>query len=269
MPFTLAHPAAVLPLLRRPWSAPALVAGAMAPDIPYSLAALGIPVGAQSWYAPLLNATTSHSPLGALAVSLPLGLALAALLIAAGAPLRAALPASTAPLRVPRRRPLPALAWIVLSCAVGIATHLLWDGLTHGDGWLAELAPGLREPAIGDLSWSRLLQHASSALGLGVLAWWLWAHRDRLPLAHHAREARRAALGVGALVAIAGVGAVAAAIPVVEAAGAIAGRDALETVLAAAAKGAGVAALLAGATALAAWWAARAARAVGRARRRP
>ncbi|HEY3557859.1 MAG TPA: DUF4184 family protein, partial [Kribbella sp.] len=35
MPFTPAHPAAVLPLIRRPLVASALVAGAVAPDLLY------------------------------------------------------------------------------------------------------------------------------------------------------------------------------------------------------------------------------------------
>ncbi|MFI5942298.1 DUF4184 family protein [Streptomyces uncialis] len=78
MPFTLSHPAAVLPLLRPPFVPVALVAGAMAPDMPYFLGTLGIPLSAGDWYEPFLNATTSHSPLGALTVSLPVTLALAA-----------------------------------------------------------------------------------------------------------------------------------------------------------------------------------------------
>ena len=78
MPFTLSHPAAVLPLLRRPFSGIALVAGAVAPDLPYFARSTPIPVGAQSWYEPYLNATTSHGLLGALTVSLPYALVLAA-----------------------------------------------------------------------------------------------------------------------------------------------------------------------------------------------
>jgi hypothetical protein len=35
MPFTLSHPAAVLLLCRPPFVASALVAGAVAPDLPY------------------------------------------------------------------------------------------------------------------------------------------------------------------------------------------------------------------------------------------
>jgi len=49
MPFTLAHPAAVLPLFRGPLVPAALVVGAVAPDLPYFLRATGVPVGAQSW----------------------------------------------------------------------------------------------------------------------------------------------------------------------------------------------------------------------------
>ncbi|GAA3599144.1 DUF4184 family protein [Agrococcus terreus] len=263
MPFTLSHPAAVLPLLRRPWSAPALVAGAMAPDAPYFLGRLGIPVSAQSWYEPLLNATTSHAPLGALTVSLPLALLATALLLATAAPVRAALPASTAGL-VPPRRPVPtALGWILLSCAVGIATHLAWDAVTHGDGWVVQAVPVLQAPTgIGDLSWARLLQHASTALGLVAIAWWLHARRSRLPLRAHPDEARRAAVAVVALVVVAAVGAGLGALPV-----AADGGGRLELLLSSAAKGAGLAVLIAAVTAVAAWWAARAALAMRRSRR--
>ena len=37
MPFTGSHPAAVLPLLRTPLPASALVAGSIAPDVPFYL----------------------------------------------------------------------------------------------------------------------------------------------------------------------------------------------------------------------------------------
>lgn len=121
MPFTLSHPAAVLPLLRPPFVPVALVAGAMAPDVPYFLGTLGIPLSAGDWYEPFLNATTSHSPLGALTVSLPVTLALAAgwLLLRgpvtellprpaphpASAPHPAPAPTAPAPPSPPRRQP--------------------------------------------------------------------------------------------------------------------------------------------------------------------
>lgn len=72
MPLTFAHPSVVLPLFRTPFVPAALVAGSMSPDLPYFLGATGTAVTAQSWYEPFFNATTSHSPLGALTVSLPM-----------------------------------------------------------------------------------------------------------------------------------------------------------------------------------------------------
>ncbi|MET8546837.1 DUF4184 family protein, partial [Kitasatospora sp. NPDC004799] len=97
MPFTLSHPAAVLPLLRRPFSRAALVAGAVAPDLPYFVGTAGLPVSAQSWYEPLTNATTTHTLPGALTVGLPCTLALWALALAGHRPLAAVLPLPVAP----------------------------------------------------------------------------------------------------------------------------------------------------------------------------
>lgn len=78
MPFTLAHPAVVLPLVRRPFVPGALVAGAMAPDLPYFLGAAGIAsTRAGDWYGVFLNATETHGPLGLL-LNLPFALALTA-----------------------------------------------------------------------------------------------------------------------------------------------------------------------------------------------
>ena len=64
MPFTLAHPAAVLPLVRRPFNGLALVCGAMAPDVAYFIRSTPLEVTAQSWYEPFTNATTTHSLAG-------------------------------------------------------------------------------------------------------------------------------------------------------------------------------------------------------------
>lgn len=100
MPFTPAHVAAVLPFARRPWIFPALVAGSMAPDMPYFVRTLPVAVTAESWYEPLLNASTSHSVAN-------------------------------------RRRLLRSsglgsrFVWLMASALVGIATHLVWDAATH------------------------------------------------------------------------------------------------------------------------------------------
>jgi hypothetical protein len=163
MPFTLAHPAAVLPLLRRPFAPAALVAGSMAPDLPYFLRAAGISsTAAGDWYEPLLNATHTHSLSG-----LPIDLLYAVALVIAywtmRAPIRALLPSGLA-LPQPEQSASKAryAGWLVLSALIGVATHLLWDAFTDTD-----------------LPAQRLLQYASTAFGLTVVTWHLWHHRHR------------------------------------------------------------------------------------------
>ncbi|GAA3584508.1 DUF4184 family protein [Kribbella ginsengisoli] len=180
MPFTLAHPAAVLPLLRHPFVPAALVAGSMAPDVPYFLRAAGITsTTAGDWYEPLLNATHTHSLTG-----LPIDLLYAVALVLAywliRAPITALLPPGLAlPQPTSKPRPAPAtsssnhgrgragpqyIGWLVASALIGVGTHLLWDAFTDAD-----LLPA-----------QRLLQYASTAFGLVVVTWYLWRHRTQL-----------------------------------------------------------------------------------------
>ncbi len=170
MPFTFAHPAIVVPLLRgRPrwWIDPtALVCGALAPDFEYFLRAR-------------MHSSVSHTLTGWVTFDLPVALALAVLFQSSlRAPLRAAAPAwlqqRIADPVAPWWRRSPA-GWVaVIACAMlGALSHLGWDALTHRTG------AGVR--AIGWLqgtsdlgaagSWARyrLMQHASTGLGLLVL----------------------------------------------------------------------------------------------------
>ncbi|MFD7453042.1 DUF4184 family protein [Kitasatospora sp. NPDC059827] len=190
MPFTMSHPAAVLPLLRTPFSRVALVAGAVAPDLPYFLVTTGLPVSAQSWYEPFANATTTHTLPGALTVGLPYTLALWALLLAGWRPLAALLPlpapaalqssggaggtGGTAGAMVRRA------GWVLLSAVIGLATHLVWDSFTHYDGFVVTRAPWLNTTLAGSLTWARALQHASTIGGLAAIAVFAWRRRARL-----------------------------------------------------------------------------------------
>jgi hypothetical protein len=163
MPFTLAHPAAVLPLLRHPFVPAALVAGAMAPDVPYFLNAAGLTAtSSDDWYEPLLNATHSHALSG-----LPISLLYAVLLVAAyrlaRAPITALLPAGLSLPTSERPRNTQYFGWLLVSALIGVATHDLWDLLTDAD-----FAP------------ARFLQYVSTALGLITVAWFLWKHRSQL-----------------------------------------------------------------------------------------
>ncbi|WP_323449112.1 DUF4184 family protein [Streptomyces yaizuensis] len=185
MPFTLSHPAAVLPLLRGPFVPAALVAGAMAPDVPYFLRALGLAAtNSRQWHEPFLNATQTHSPGGALTVTLPFAIALVAGYRLLRRPLNALLPAGyglpgpAAPSGA-KERAIRAV-WLLLSALIGIATHQLWDAFTHHHGFLVERVPLLRAPAVGGLSVARLVQYASTAAGLALIGRHLWNHRGRL-----------------------------------------------------------------------------------------
>ncbi|MBE1875740.1 DUF4184 family protein [Myceligenerans pegani] len=255
MPFTLSHPAAVLPFVRRPLSAAGLVAGAIAPDLPYFARALPVPVTAQSWYEPYLNATTSHGLTGSLTVGLPYAILLAAAWWAARRPAAALLVAGpTADGAAPRDdaggggglRPVAVRGgWILLSLLIGIATHLLWDSFTHGDGYVVTHVAALSDPAIGGLTWARLLQHVSTVAGLVVLAWYLWRRRSGLRV--------RAGAAVTVL-AVAAAGAVAGALLQWRSAAGDPAGVSVEVLLRAAAETAGVTLFGAAAVYVAAWW---------------
>lgn len=162
VPFTLAHPVAVLLLARGPVSLLALVSGAVAPDVPYYLRVTPLRVTADSWYEPYVNATTSHSLGHLVLVALPLALTIYLCGCLLLPPLRSvagieSLGASASDLSGALRR----AAWIVASLVIGVLTHLVWDALTERGG-----------------SWSPFLQHGSTALGLSVLV--LVAFRRRM-----------------------------------------------------------------------------------------
>ena len=173
MPFTLSHPAAVAllsPLVRRarlPFAA--LVVGTMAPDFEFFL-----------HLRPL--ARWSHSLPGLVTFCLPAGLLVFAMWeLVAREPLRHLLGFPAQP-HLGREGPgwwMRAAVGIVL----GAATHLLWDGFTHGGYWGAALFPGLRAPALSlggrVIPWFNLLQHLSTLVGGLVLLTWATREASR------------------------------------------------------------------------------------------
>lgn len=262
MPFTLSHPAAVLPLLRRPFSAAALVAGAVAPDMPYFARSTPIPVTAQSWYEPLMNATTSHGLPGAVTVSLPYAVALWGLFLVARRPVGGLLAAGglgAAADGRPSAEPSGAsdlvrrAEWVLVSLLIGIATHLLWDSFTHGDGYVVLHVPFLSDQLAGDLTWARALQHVSTVGGLVVLGVYLWRRRTRLLARLGGR--RRVRRLVGIVGGVAAVGAVANTVELWGDTG-LSVRDSVELALSSAATGAGAALGTALLLYVVVWWAA-------------
>ncbi|MCX5213974.1 DUF4184 family protein [Kitasatospora sp. NBC_00240] len=187
MPFTLSHVAAALPFLdgaraRGPLVASALVAGSMAPDVPFFADSLlpGVyhqgDLTHQWWAVPTVD------------------VALAAALVAGWhgllrGPLVALLPdrwaraveSVTAP--GPDRPDLARAGWFAASAALGAATHVGWDAFTHG-GRFGAVLPVLNVRVVGGLPLYTVLQYSSSAVALGLLA------------RYAVREARRAEPGV-------------------------------------------------------------------------
>lgn len=267
MPFTLAHPAAVLPLLRPPFSALALVAGAVAPDVPYFVRAAPVTVTAQTWYEPFTNATTSHTPSGVTVVDLPIAALLYAGLLLAVPPARTLLPDAATPdphghartrRAAPRNTPAGVLlrcTWVVASLLVGVLTHLVWDSFTHADGYVVTHVEQLGASAVADVSWARLLQHASTALGLLVLAAAVWRHRRRIVGAAGSSARRRLLTATGACATAAPVGVVVATRSGLDPSPTLDTRAVVEGLLADAALGAGLGVAACVTLGTAAWWA--------------
>jgi hypothetical protein len=173
LPFTLAHPAAVLPFLRQPFVPIALVAGAMAPDVPYFAM---VSSTSDAWYAPMLNGANSHDFSQILTVGLPLALVLAGFLWLVVKPLRWALPASWVPDKPALKGRPPTSArvalWTFYSLMLGLLTHLAWDSFTHSYGWVVAQVPLLASKPVGDIAIYRLLQHGSTLAGLVIIVLW-------------------------------------------------------------------------------------------------
>lgn len=265
MPLTFAHPAAVLPLMRRPFDALALVCGAMAPDIPYFVRSTPLPVTAQSWYEPFTNATTSHSIAGLLSVTLPLALAMYLVLAAArpaavwltrsGSGFIAPLSGGGAPDQTDgaASRLTARWAWIAASLLVGALTHLIWDSFTNSDGPLATRVDALNDTVLLDMTWARVMQQASTIIGLAVLAIFLWRRRGQLVDPDPASR-RRVALTLHGLVT---VGLIAGAVSVVatfDHSTSASTPDTVESILSNAVKGGGAAVGITVVVATGLWW---------------
>jgi hypothetical protein len=158
VPFTLSHPAAVLPLARRPLVPAALVAGSVAPDV--------------FWFVPRLpgvGLTRTHEFASVLWLDPLLALALLAVFqIVLKRPLLALAPKPLAE-RLPRHFSWKRPGWIALSLVLGAATHVGWDAFTHeNDGFSF-----LRIPLVTGIDVGRLIQLISTLAGAAILAWWL------------------------------------------------------------------------------------------------
>ena len=178
MPFTLAHPVAILPLrgLRYLRTVP-LIIGAMIPDLPY--------------YVPArfgLFRPETHSVTGSFTTCLVLGYAALGCVFLLRRPLTALLSARARWLCLSALAPFKGrpLEWALaaVSIILGVWTHLLWDSFTHDNGWIVRRVAALSAPV--SFGWysgtvCHVLQYLSSAFGLVALA--LWYRRLPAPVA--------------------------------------------------------------------------------------
>lgn len=234
----------------------------MAPDIPYFIRSTPLEVTAQSWYEPFTNATTSHSSTGLLFVSVPLALVVYLILLASKPPV---MWLTQSPLSSEARRYEVATdrtggvmdhAWVrwpsvPVSVLVGALTHLVWDSLTSGDGYLAERIDVLNRSAVGDLTWVRLLQHASTVVGLAIVAVILWRHRRTLVSADRRRQTVWVLAGLGSIGLLT---AIVSVLTTVDRSDSSTTRDWVENILSTASMSGGAAVAISSAVAAAAWW---------------
>ncbi len=177
MPFTLAHPAILIPLekaaRRYQGVLSALIIGSLLPDFSYFL-----PLGVTRY--------ESHTWFAILWFCLPVGVVFYLVYHALLVPvlyslvpnkLRQKVSNRFATAQVPKLKQLP---FIMLGVIIGASSHLFWDSFTHAYSynWPVQNIGFLSKTAfhIGDdypLQVYRLLQHLSSALGLVAVCWWI------------------------------------------------------------------------------------------------
>ena len=208
MPWTFAHPAAILPLrsLCPRWlSLPGLILGAMAPDLSYYVGMHG------PWSA------FCHTPLGIATVCLPVCLLLLVLLQRFSLPLTVLLPEPHRAIVRGQLQPPARAMWVtagvaVLSILLGAASHVMWDAFTHPGRLGVEVLPWLGRPVFAAIDRQflvvNLLQHLSSAAGAAAITVVYWrglpVRRSGTPRRHDTRRTRLL-LACGACAAIVGV----------------------------------------------------------------
>ena len=206
MPFTFAHPAAVLPLRRRLKSLQTvpLIVGSIAPDLPYY-----IPTRINHL---MLD---THTLSGAIWLDVPIGMLVLLLGFLFRKPLTVLLSPRARALCLQslehfRSQPLH-WVWALFGILVGTWTHLLWDSFTHDNGWIVKRVAALSAPiTFGSYTGTlcHVLQYVCSVAGLLILA--IWYRRLPTPAAEPPGGGTLSSSGRTALLVM--VGLVAAAV---------------------------------------------------------
>jgi hypothetical protein len=202
MPFTLAHPAAILPLRGRRFlrTAP-LIIGAVTPDLPYF-----VPFNLGRFM------PETHDFEGSYTSCLLIGYAMLAVIFVLRRPLTALLSPRAHWLCLhalaPYRRGAKEWLFAGFAIVVGVWAHLLWDSFTHLDGWVVHRVAALSAPVTiaghtGPVC--AVLQYLSSVFGLLVMAVWYARLRTPPVVPHDPAAPRSAVRPILLLIATAGL----------------------------------------------------------------
>lgn len=176
MPFTPAHPAAVLCLKNKIFNFTALVLGSMAPDFLYFLN-----------FRPYGN--LGHEILGFFILNLPLCILLAYVFhnFIKG-PLISNLPRPfDGWYGYLRTEQFGLHSWkdgfvFIYSALLGMITHIIWDAFTHKTGFFVEHISFLQKKVLTlgnyNIYGYSLLQHGSTLVGIIIVLWFLYKLRD-------------------------------------------------------------------------------------------
>lgn len=169
MPFTLAHPAAVLPLRKLGLPMTAMVMGSLVPDLP-------IYFGFQD------ARGRTHSALGVVTIDLGVGMGAVLLWFLLFRRPFVDMAPDRWRTRLPETVRLGRRGWLLAAPAVlvGSITHVVWDAFTHRYSWGVREVPVLREELLGvpAYTWA---QHGCGALGFGVVVLVALRYLSRLP----------------------------------------------------------------------------------------
>jgi hypothetical protein len=180
MPWTLAHPAAVIPLhhfFRRCLVLIPLMIGSITPDLGYYIQQFGL-------------ATFAHGFQGSILVCLPSGALLLGILCLIRKPIGFMLPqphrtifSQSIEVSIPRH--LTSILKTIISIWLGAWTHIAWDSFTHASGWAVTRIPFLHQELVNigtiHLPAYYLLQQISTISGALILAILYRAALRRIP----------------------------------------------------------------------------------------
>jgi hypothetical protein len=164
MPFTLAHPAAVLPFRRfcpRYLSFPALIAGSVSPDLSYFFGRLNL-------------GPFAHHPIKGFLFGVPAGLVILAVFYLLRRPALKILPNRYREIFRPLlSHPIGTPLIVLLSLTIGVATHIIWDNFTHNHSWMAQHVAFLRTPVFQIGTQTVRIVHLASYLCSFLGIFWL------------------------------------------------------------------------------------------------